>query len=588
MSTLTVVITAYNRAEDARRAVRSVQAVDTGMDTTIVVVDDGSGPQVAAELDDLVGPAVIVAHQANLGLCAARRHGVALTSSTWLAFLDDDDEWLPGWSDLADLVRAEPADAGLSPGTLVLASGAASLWSPEGRHLRDEPPTVQGALYSDLDAQYLAGTWVVRRDFYDLAGGYLPGLSTAHQSELFIRFGALIRSMGLVTAAASTPVARIERRDSADRLLSNPRLLYDGMRWVLSRHRTAFLEDPAEHANWQGWAATNGALCGEPGAADYAWQAVKTDPDLKRWVRAIAMSMPVRSLVWPRSIVPSGSPSNEAPLEHVATLAAVAGTDDVPGLAPVDALFLPWDYSENPQVASDAQRSPSLSDQGSEGAGAPVRRLVARRIHGAAASVLEIECGSGARLVRGIATRAHRWWGAGQPSVIDGVGQRWGSSAPDGGWINADLSDPSAWGPLFDLQPNLVMCVDVIQRLDEPFEFLEHLRRFAEAGTGIVLSTPDRGRLKGAEPLGPPLDPRNAREWTQAELRLLVESAGLRVDWCRYLPLPVASPAPSEAQRVARRPVPRWQLPARRSRLVVGLAPAVGQRAFASTKSAAR
>lgn len=578
MSSLTVVITTHNRPEGVRRAVRSVQAVETGMDTTIIVVDDGSRPDVAVELQALAGPGVLVVRQDDLGLCAARRHGVALTASTWLTFLDDDDEWLPSWERIAARVREEPQDGSLAAGTLVLASGGASLWSPEGRHLSDEPPRPQGRLYSDLDVQYLAGCWLVRRDVYDLAGGYLPGLSASHQSELFIRLGAIIDRAELATVSTPTAVTRIERRDNGDRALSDPKVLYDGLRWVLARHRSAFLCDPPEHANWLGWAATNGARCGAPDAAALALEAATTDFSPKRVLRAAAMATPARRLIWPLAAPPAGSPSNAAPLPHTAALRALDEASPVPGLAPVDALFLPWNYLENPQASSDTNGTPfwgepDINDVRMQ---APVYRLVARRLRGGAESVLDIGCGSGDKLVRYVAPAARRWWGVDQPSAIAEAERRWGSAARNGGWLAADLSPPASWDDLFGLRPDVVMCVDVIEHLDDPFELLARLRTFALDGAAVILSTPDRSRLEGISPLGPPRNHRHVREWSESELRLLVESADLQVQWCRHLLPRTYSPSLLEAKRLAHRLLHAKPLPDRRSCMVMGLVAAHG------------
>ena len=38
----------------------------------------------------------LLIYQHNQGVSAARNRGVAVTTSSWLAFLDSDDEWLPG------------------------------------------------------------------------------------------------------------------------------------------------------------------------------------------------------------------------------------------------------------------------------------------------------------------------------------------------------------------------------------------------------------------------------------------------------------------------------------------------------------
>lgn len=585
---LAVVITTHNRPDGVRRAVHSVQSVDTGMDTTIVIVDDGSRPDVATDLDLLAGPGVVVVHQDDLGLGVARRHGVALTDSHWLTFLDDDDEWLPGWSELAALIADEPVDTELAAGALAVASGASSLWTSDGEYLRDELPRDRGPLYSGLDVQFVAGCWVVRRDLYDLAGGYLAGLSASHQSELFFRIGSIVAEQCLSVALTDTPVTRIECRDNAQRSLSNPKVLYDGLRWVLARHRAAFERDPLEFANWHGWAATNGIMVGASDAPSLAVEAVRAEPSIRRAGRAAAMLTPIGRRLWSAPQMLSGSASNRAPLEHAAELAllaadptrAVDATESagqapvaVPGLDDVDVLFLPWRYRENPQASSDAGGTPfwgepSVNDIRMQ---APVYRLVARRLRHRADTVLDIGCGSGDKLVHYLAPVARRWWGVDQPSAITEAGRRWGDGAPNGAWCPGDLSSPELWDELYSFRPDLVMCVDVIEHLDDPHELLARLRRFSLQGADVIVSTPDRSHLDGSNALGPPLNPRHVREWSEPEFRLLVESAGFHVDWVRHLLPRTYSASVLELKRSVHRVLHRRWAPDRRSCMVFSL-----------------
>lgn len=91
---IVVVVPAYNPGPLLERAVRSVLSQDFA-DLECIVVDDGSNEA----LDHIVeiDPSRVRFHrQTNMGVSAARNVGVALTDSRFIAFLDQDDEWLPG------------------------------------------------------------------------------------------------------------------------------------------------------------------------------------------------------------------------------------------------------------------------------------------------------------------------------------------------------------------------------------------------------------------------------------------------------------------------------------------------------------
>ncbi len=95
---VSVVIPLYNKQRTIARAVASIRA-QTMTDWEVVVVDDGSTDASAAELAACGGaadPRFRCVRQANAGPGAARNQGARLAAGKYLAFLDADDEWLPG------------------------------------------------------------------------------------------------------------------------------------------------------------------------------------------------------------------------------------------------------------------------------------------------------------------------------------------------------------------------------------------------------------------------------------------------------------------------------------------------------------
>ena len=92
-----VIIPLYNKADTIARTLCSVQA-QTCRDFEVVVVDDGStddGVMTAEKYQDCFSLKVV--HQLNSGVSVARNTGVNNSHGEYLAFLDADDEWLPGY-----------------------------------------------------------------------------------------------------------------------------------------------------------------------------------------------------------------------------------------------------------------------------------------------------------------------------------------------------------------------------------------------------------------------------------------------------------------------------------------------------------
>ncbi|MCB9799246.1 MAG: glycosyltransferase [Candidatus Omnitrophica bacterium] len=92
---MSVIIPVYNRPEPLKRALKSVLA-QKGVSFEVIVIDDGStdgtGEMVRAEF------AAVQYHYypENRGPAFARNRGVEKAGGKWIAFLDSDDEWLPG------------------------------------------------------------------------------------------------------------------------------------------------------------------------------------------------------------------------------------------------------------------------------------------------------------------------------------------------------------------------------------------------------------------------------------------------------------------------------------------------------------
>jgi glycosyltransferase involved in cell wall biosynthesis len=91
---VSIAIATFNRAALLPRAIASVRR-QTVRDIEILVVDDGSSDNTAQVIAE-IGDARIryLRHSQNQGLPAARNTAIRAASGRYIAFLDDDDEWL--------------------------------------------------------------------------------------------------------------------------------------------------------------------------------------------------------------------------------------------------------------------------------------------------------------------------------------------------------------------------------------------------------------------------------------------------------------------------------------------------------------
>lgn len=181
---ISVIIPVYNRQESLARAVRSVLA-EIGPGDEVVVVDDASSPP--AVLDEAMqadGRVKLLRKAENGGPASARNAGVAAATKEIVAFLDSDDEWLPG-----KLAAQLDVLAKAGPGMVAVACG----WreTVEGAEFRVRMPVA-----SSSSSDFFAGCWfcpgstlLMRRSDFLAIGPLREDIRRLEDLEWFLRFG---------------------------------------------------------------------------------------------------------------------------------------------------------------------------------------------------------------------------------------------------------------------------------------------------------------------------------------------------------------------------------------------------------------
>lgn len=103
-------------------------------------------------------------------------------------------------------------------------------------------------------------------------------------------------------------------------------------------------------------------------------------------------------------------------------------------------------------------------------------------------------------------------------------------NSDDGQWIRFNL-DSTRKLPLDieDLDGSTMICADVIEHLRRPERLVKRLREALALADALVISTPDRDRVRGPNDLGPPANECHAREWAASEFVEWLTSEGLNV-----------------------------------------------------------
>lgn len=91
---VSVIIPTFNREKTLSRALDSI-LIQEAVAFEVTVIDDGSTDG-TRQLIEQRYPQVSYMYQNNQGPSAARNRGIERARGEWIAFLDSDDEWLPG------------------------------------------------------------------------------------------------------------------------------------------------------------------------------------------------------------------------------------------------------------------------------------------------------------------------------------------------------------------------------------------------------------------------------------------------------------------------------------------------------------
>ena len=182
MPRVSVAISTWNRAHLVGRAIRSALA-QTFEDFELLVVDDGSSdatPEVlAAVSDDRLRR---VRHERNFGVSRTRNTALGLARGEWLAYLDDDNEWVP------DYLERQLAFAASQPAAGVVYCRARQRHAPTGAEVvRGE--LRQGRVLCDLVTGWnpFMSSALIRRAVLLDAGGFDEQLRASEDHDLWIR-----------------------------------------------------------------------------------------------------------------------------------------------------------------------------------------------------------------------------------------------------------------------------------------------------------------------------------------------------------------------------------------------------------------
>jgi glycosyltransferase involved in cell wall biosynthesis len=271
------------------RAVRSV--LEQTPEAEVIVVDDGSSPDSAAEIRALYesDPRIrLIRNERSFGAPHGRNQGLELASGRYWATLDDDDTWLPGkWLEQRAILEAD----GL-PDDLVVVTAVRPMY--KGRPGTAYVPGVRRAtrvrnlseLFEQVPPAAFLNSYVAPTTLMRSIGGYDERLVWGEHTDVLIRLARVARFAG--TDRLGVDVNR-DHELSGERVGRDWQRKVEGIRLLLHKHEAEFAAAPSVRAEYLHVLGISQLRLGDRwGAARTFARIVLGSPAVRRRLRALA------------------------------------------------------------------------------------------------------------------------------------------------------------------------------------------------------------------------------------------------------------------------------------------------------------
>lgn len=251
-----IIATRGDRADLLDEAVASVLAQDyAGPVGVVVVYDCDELPEATVRPAETAGRSVRWIHNTRVhGLASARNAGVAEASADLVAFLDDDDVWLPG------KLTAQVALLQEHPSAPLASSGIEILDTESGRRVPRPSPAhsyVRADLLRDRVAELHPSTFLLRREAFDRVGGVDTRLPGGYAED----YDFLLRIAELGPLVAVREPLTVVRWTGQSYFFSRWKTISEALRYLLRQHPD-FADFPAGWSRIQGQIAFAEAAMG--------------------------------------------------------------------------------------------------------------------------------------------------------------------------------------------------------------------------------------------------------------------------------------------------------------------------------------
>ena len=239
MAKVSVIIPTYNRPELLTKSINSVISQTFG-DFELIVIDDCSPdntPNVLGRFSD--ERMKVIRNSSNMGIAAVRNIGVRGSKGEYIAFLDDDDEWLP------DKLEKQLTVMEKGPGsTGCVYTGCMIIGADGSDAVRTSVPVYRNRVLKELLLENFitTSTLLLRKSCFDRAGLFDERFPYGEDYDMWIRVAEDFEF-------DFSPEPLTKYRVHQTTMTRNYTAVINGLERILSKHRKLFAQNKRAYSN---------------------------------------------------------------------------------------------------------------------------------------------------------------------------------------------------------------------------------------------------------------------------------------------------------------------------------------------------
>lgn len=234
MPAVSAIITTFNRADYLKKAIESVIA-QTFTDFELLILDNSSNDNTEEVVRSFNDDRIRYIKHAPMNISQARNLGVKEAKGQYVAFLDDDDEWLP------TKIDQQVNKMAVSDKDTVLVYGGFVRIDSEGKEFYKCTPRLRGKVLKGLlwldEFTGSASNPLIKRAVIERLGGFDENIVTGEDWEFYLRLTEKYE-----VDFINEPVIKI-RHHSGPRLANKLKEYAEFEKYIVERYKYIFETD---------------------------------------------------------------------------------------------------------------------------------------------------------------------------------------------------------------------------------------------------------------------------------------------------------------------------------------------------------